>query len=143
MATNNLEISRKYSRKAEYRKTYSSSRCRYSKYGCCCYRLENFKDKLIVGTVKHNEHSSKQKHLLCFIFYTQKFSNSLFSLRINFFLCQYHKQQAGERYLFRRVTIIKIINDTFLSILIQFSSSHRRQNWQTNLKNILNLPQSW
>ena len=57
MATNNLEIFRKYSRKAEYRKTYSSSRCRYSKYGCCCYRLENFKDKLIVGTVKHNEHS--------------------------------------------------------------------------------------
>ena len=48
--------------------------------------------------------------------------------------------QVRVRYLFRRVTIIKIINDTFPSILIQSSSSHRRQNFQANLKNILNLP---
>ena len=74
--------------------------------------------------------------LSCFIFYLQKFNHNLFSLRINFFLCQYHKQQARERYLFRRVTIIKIINDTFPSILIQFFSSHRRQNLQSNLKKI-------
>ena len=74
--------------------------------------------------------------LSCLIFYLQKFNHNLFSLRINFFLCQYHKQQARERYLFRRVTIIKIINDTFPSILIQFFSSHRRQNLQSNLKKI-------
>ena len=74
--------------------------------------------------------------LSCLIFYLQKFNHNLFSLRINFFLCQYHKQQARERYLFRRVTIIKIINDTFPSILLQFFSSHRRQNLQSNLKKI-------
>ena len=45
MAANNLEIFRKYSRKTAIKK-----------YGYCCYRLENFKDKLTVGTVKCNEH---------------------------------------------------------------------------------------
>ena len=56
----------------------------------------------------------KRKNISYILFSTpRKFNHCLFSLPINFFLCQYHRQQTRERDHFRRVTIVLRLSMTY------------------------------